>query len=78
MSEAITSSVAAEVAAEVRAELARQRKPQRQLGEVIGLSQTAAWRRLKGDIPFDVAELDKIADWLGVPLANFFPERSAA
>lgn len=74
MSETITASVAAEV----RAELARQRIPQRRVGEVIGMSQTAAWRRLRGDVPFDIAELSLVADLLGVPVAHFLPTAAAA
>lgn len=67
MSEVITASVAAEV----RAELARQRRPQRDLAEAIGLSQQAASRRLCGEVPFDIAELAKVAALLGVPIEHF-------
>ncbi|HEY3261291.1 MAG TPA: helix-turn-helix domain-containing protein [Pseudonocardiaceae bacterium] len=61
------------MAAEVRAEMARQNVPQRELGRVLGLSQGAAWRRLKGEVPFDVSELSKVADLLGVPMTQFLP-----
>lgn len=71
MSEVITASVAAEV----RAELARQRRPQRDLAEAIGLSQQAASRRLCGEVPFDIAELAKVAELLRVPIEQFLPER---
>jgi transcriptional regulator with XRE-family HTH domain len=67
MSEVITASVAAEV----RAELARQRRTQRDLAEAIGLSQQAASRRLCGEVPFDIAELAKVAKLLGVPIEHF-------
>lgn len=69
MSETITASVAAEV----RAEMARQNVPQREVGRVLGLSQTGAWRRLSGETPFDVAELAKVAELLGVPMTHFLP-----
>jgi len=69
MSDVITASVAAEV----RAEMARQNVPQRELGRVLGLSQGAAWRRLKGDVPFDVAELAKVAELLKAPMSQFLP-----
>lgn len=74
MSEAITASVAAEV----RAELARQQIPQREVGVALGMSQAAAWRRLKGDVPFDVAELAAVAEMLGVPLSKFLPTEASA
>lgn len=73
----MSKNITAIVAAEVRAEMARQNAPQRELGRVIGLSQGAAWRRLKGDVPFDVAELALVADWLKTPLSNFLPTESA-
>lgn len=74
MSETITASVAAEV----RAEMARQNVPQRELGRVLGLSQGAAWRRLKGDVPFDVSELAEVAKLLKTPITNFLPELEPA
>lgn len=74
MSDVITASVAAEV----RAEMARQNVPQRELGRVLGLSQGAAWRRLKGEVPFDVAELAKVAELLKSPMTQFLPEPSPA
>jgi len=74
VSEAITASVAAEV----RAELARQQIPQREVGAALGMSQAAAWRRLKGEVPFDVAELAAVATLLGVPLSQFLPAERVA
>jgi transcriptional regulator with XRE-family HTH domain len=70
MSETVTASVAAEV----RAEMARQNVPQRELGRVLGLSQGAAWRRLKGEVPFDVAELAEVAKLLKTPISQFIPQ----
>jgi transcriptional regulator with XRE-family HTH domain len=61
------------VAAEVRAELARQRKPQRVLADRLGISTTQVSKRLSGEIPFDVAELDKVADELGVSVVQLLP-----
>lgn len=71
MSDVITASVAAEV----RAEMGRQRVSQRRIAEVIGLSQQAVSRRLSGEVPFDVAELGRIAAELGV-LADVFLRNS--
>jgi transcriptional regulator with XRE-family HTH domain len=59
------------VAAEVRAALARQGKRQRYAAEVLGISQQAMSRRMNGEIPFDVAELHKLADALAVPVETF-------
>lgn len=44
----------------------------------LGMSQAAAWRRLKGDVPFDVAELAAVAEMLGVPLSKFLPTEASA
>jgi transcriptional regulator with XRE-family HTH domain len=56
--------------AEVRGHMARVGMTQAQLGEAIGLAQTAVSRRLSGEIAFDVTELHKIAEVLGVPVAE--------
>lgn len=76
----MTNSPAERVAAEVRGELARQRKTQAALSEALGMSQQAVSRRLAGAIPFDVNELDNVAIFLDVPIADFFiypPSRDA-
>lgn len=57
------------VAANVRAELGRHRRSQADLGQALGLTQSAVSRRLAGKIVFDIAELHTIAAWLGVPLS---------
>jgi transcriptional regulator with XRE-family HTH domain len=72
----VSETITASVAAKVRAEMARQNVPQRELGRVLGLSQGAAWRRLKGDVPFDVAELAKVAELLRTPMTQFLPTPS--
>ncbi len=64
-------TIAQRVASEVRAELARQRRPQRAVAEALGISQAAASRRLRGELPFDVAELATLATVLGVDMAQF-------
>lgn len=67
------------IAAEVRAELSRQHMTHSQLGEIIGVDQGAATLRIRGARSFRAEELAKVADWLGVPVSNFFPvaERAA-
>ena len=66
------------VAAEVRAEMARQRRTQAELAEHLNVSQAAVSRRLVGLVPFDVSELDEVAAFLGVPLADLLPTRRSA
>jgi hypothetical protein len=59
------------VAAEVRAEMARQRVSQQTLAGAVGISQAAISRRITGEVPFDVTELARVAEVLGVPAAQF-------
>jgi len=40
----------------------------------MGMTQQALSRRLSGDVPFDVDELGRIADLLGVPVTLLFGE----
>lgn len=65
------------VAAEVRAEMARQRKTQRDLAAALELSQAQVSDRLREKVAFDVRELEKVANWLGVPVSQFMPAGSA-
>lgn len=58
------------VAAEVRAELGRHRKSATELSKVLSISPQTCGRRLSGETPFDVSELVKIADWLGIPMSR--------
>ena len=59
-----------QVAEEVRVAMARRRISQKSLAEAIGKSQPFMSRRLNGETPFDVAELDAIAGVLDVPIAS--------
>jgi len=61
------------VAAEVRAEMARQRFTQQMLADAIGISRAWIQRRLTGEVPWDVAELERIAETLGKPVSHFMP-----
>lgn len=70
----MSESLPHRVAAEVRAEMARQGVRQWQLAAHLNLPQTAISRRLKGDITFDLGELEKVADFLGVPAAQLLAE----
>ena len=60
------------VAAEVRATLARHRIRQADLARALGASPQAVSRRVRGDVPWDVAELATVANMVGVPVASFF------
>lgn len=56
------------VAGNVRAEMGRAQKSQAQIGDRLGLSQTAVSARLRGKTPFDVNEIYAIAEFLNVPV----------
>lgn len=69
------------IAAEVRAEIARQKGPtQRELAELLGLSQPQVSDRIRGDVEWRISELAKVAELLGVPITKFVPaaEHTAA
>ena len=61
-----------EVAAEVRAQLARAHWTGSRLARELGWTQPYTSRRLTGEVPFDVNDLDAIAGALGVPVSSFF------
>lgn len=61
------------VAAEVRAEMARQSKSQSDLAQALGVTGQTAGRRLSGDVPFDIAEIALVADWLDRPVTSLLP-----
>ncbi len=58
------------VSGEVRAHLARSRKTQRDLSELLGISQPQVSARLRGSVVWDVDEIAAIAQWLGVPVSD--------
>jgi len=60
------------VAGEVRAHLARARLSGRRAALQLGWTQPYMSRRLTGDIPFDVTDLEALAGLLGVPVTAFF------
>jgi len=73
----MANEVRAKIAAEVRAEVARQKKSQREIASMLGVDQAGAWRRLNGEQPWRADELVKLAEALGVPVAQFLGERAA-
>ena len=66
------------VADEVRAELARQRLSGVRAAKALGWTQNYIQRHLSGTVPFDVADLQALADLLEVPVTNFFQVMSPA
>lgn len=66
------------VAANVRAELGRHRRSQADLGQALGRSQPYVSRRLNGQVAFGVDEVERIADWLRVPVGSLLGEATAA
>jgi transcriptional regulator with XRE-family HTH domain len=65
------------VAANVRAELARRRVRPDDLATALGISRSALHRRLTGEVPFDVNQLQTVAGHLGVASAELLGEVSA-
>jgi transcriptional regulator with XRE-family HTH domain len=61
-------------AAAVRGLLASQRRTQQELAVVLGITQSAASRRLTGRTEFSAAEILQIAEWLGVPASRVLGE----
>jgi transcriptional regulator with XRE-family HTH domain len=74
----MTQTLPTHVAAEIRAEMARRRMTQRELGEILDLPQSSISKRLQGQTPFNVAELEKVAAALNVPVSRFFRTAESA
>ena len=60
------------VAAEIRAELARHRLSARRAAARLGWTQAYLSRRLNGDVPFNVEDIEALAGLLGVSPQRFF------
>lgn len=76
---ATTGPLARHIAQEVRAEMARQRVSQAALAERLGAdwTQRRVSRRVAGEVPIDLDELEQISSALGVPVAQFMPATAA-
>lgn len=61
----------------VKAEMERQSIRQSAVAKRLGMSQGAVSRRIVGVVPFDVAELEKLARLLDVPVTSFLAEEAA-
>ena len=77
MSETVTESgtLRGEVAEEIRALLARRRLSNIALARAIEKSHTYVWRRLNGETAFDLDDLERIAQLLGVTVADLLPRQ---
>lgn len=62
-----TLTLSQQMAANVRAELARRRIPTLAVADWLNLGGAATRLRLKGHMPFNVDELGRLAELLGVP-----------
>lgn len=71
-------TIAEHVSSEIRAELARQRRPQRDIAELLGISVNQVSERVRGDVDWRVTELVQVAELLGVPVTQFLPATSSA
>lgn len=49
-----------------------------ELARRLGVSQTYVWRRLAGEVSFSVADLERIADALEMPIDDLLLARAAA
>lgn len=58
--------------------MARRKVTQAQLAEQLGCTQPAISRRLSGVISWDVDELTRVAEFLGVPLSSLLAEPAPA
>jgi len=66
------------VAAEVRAAMARRQISQQALADAVGWTQAYLARRLVGRVPFDVSDLEKLGEFLDVPVTSFLPVKRAS
>lgn len=66
------------VAAEVRAELARANISRTDAAAKVGISRTLLWSRLRAESPFTVAELEALAELIGIPVTKFLPDAAVA
>lgn len=57
---------------QIRSRLALQDKTQKELGEALGLSRASLSARINGHRDFSFSELEAVADFLGVAMADLF------
>jgi len=64
----MTTPLTQSIAAVARAELARRNKNRGEAAQALGISRTLMWSRLRGETSFKVEELEKLAEFLEIPL----------
>lgn len=69
----MSTNLRSAVAANVRAELARRRLRQADVAAALGMTTSALSRRLTGETPFDVDELEALAAHLELPITGLLP-----
>lgn len=74
----MSRTLAEQVVAEVRAELGRQSMTSKDLAKALGVSEMWTSRRLRGLTPFDIADLQRVADVFGVPVSRFVTDAEQA
>jgi transcriptional regulator with XRE-family HTH domain len=70
--------IRAQVAEELRALLGRRRMSATELARRVGATQPYIWRRMSGEIAFDLDDLQKIAVVLGVSVSDLLPPSTRA
>ena len=66
------------IASNVRAQLGRKQRSGANVAKSLQKSQAWMQRRLSGQVPFDVAELEMVAAELGVPLSDLISDDERA
>ncbi len=72
------STLADSVAAEVRAQLARRQLTGMALANAIGKSEMYVSRRLRGEVSFDLIDVEQAARFLGIAVADLMPAAGRA
>lgn len=65
-------------AEQLRATLARRKITGAQLAKMLDTNPMWVQRRMRGDVPITVNDLERIAGALDVPLADLLPEQASA
>jgi transcriptional regulator with XRE-family HTH domain len=60
---------------QVRSHMAWQKKTGIELGQVLGVSQQSASRRVSGEQAFSIDELFVVSEWLDQPMSEFMMPR---
>lgn len=74
----MTKTPAERIGENVRAEMARRSVSQTSLALQLSLSQASVSSRLRGEVAFDVNELERVARFLGVPVTVLVADHTAA